>query len=298
MHNGWYQIAFERELTRPLSFARIGELRLVIVRRDPSIRVFAATCPHRGANLADGRLEGETIVCPFHGYCVHLAASGQGDFHVPEYRALSVGGMVFVLLSEAHENGFSEALEEVDLTHFFVTGFTVEARVPPELVIENAFDRRHFQAVHQLEQDLRLALVESHPGTLAVSGQLVAGFSVWQKALSSEPTGGLGFLARIFSPSICFTELSAAKRSFHVLTAATPSDDGTCSIRVSVAGPPGMDGRPPADEIFRALLRDSRMALDQDIKVWEGVAQKCTPAFTADDDLVLHYHRFCEGFLT
>ena len=30
------------------------------------------TCPHQGASLAEGWLEGETVVCPWHAWCFEL----------------------------------------------------------------------------------------------------------------------------------------------------------------------------------------------------------------------------------
>src|SRR3978361_1592759 len=179
MHKGWYQIAFERELRDPLTLVRIGELPLVVVRRPHSVRVFAAVCPHRGANLADGRLQDDQIICPFHGYAIGLGESCPGELKVPEYPSLSLGGMIFVLLSAQHDNEFAQVLWELDRSHYFVPGFSVEARVPPELVIENAFDRRHFQTVHQLGQDLGLKLSANEPHLLAVRGQMPTAINSW-----------------------------------------------------------------------------------------------------------------------
>src|ERR1700712_4181565 len=118
MHKGWYQIAFERELRDPLTLVRIGELPLVVVRRPHSVRVFAAVCPHRGANLADGRLQDDQIICPFHGYAIGLGESCPGELKVPEYPSLSLGGMIFVLLSAQHDNEFAQVLWELDRSHY------------------------------------------------------------------------------------------------------------------------------------------------------------------------------------
>jgi methylamine---glutamate N-methyltransferase subunit C len=45
---------------------------LVIVRRGDTAHVFEGRCPHRGALLADGRVEGTNLICGVHGWDYRL----------------------------------------------------------------------------------------------------------------------------------------------------------------------------------------------------------------------------------
>src|SRR5690349_18065891 len=86
--HGWYQVAFERDLQRELTPASLGATRLLLVRGE-GVRAFDATCPHRGAHLGfGGRLEGDAVRCPFHGYRIGLTAAGGHPFRAREYAAL------------------------------------------------------------------------------------------------------------------------------------------------------------------------------------------------------------------
>src|SRR4029079_10157109 len=77
--HGWFQIAFDRELTREVSPSSIGQLRLVLVRVGSEITAFDAICPHRGADLGiGGRHDRGALVCPFHGFRIGL---GQDSEH-------------------------------------------------------------------------------------------------------------------------------------------------------------------------------------------------------------------------
>ena len=40
---------------------------LVLVRRGGQVHVFGGRCPHRGALLADGGVEGANLICGVHG---------------------------------------------------------------------------------------------------------------------------------------------------------------------------------------------------------------------------------------
>jgi len=81
--NGWFAVAFARELregeVRPLHY--FGEDLVLFRTRSGHARVLDAFCPHLGAHLGHGgRVMGETLRCPFHGWqydgttgeCVHI----------------------------------------------------------------------------------------------------------------------------------------------------------------------------------------------------------------------------------
>ncbi|MGH3376520.1 MAG: Rieske 2Fe-2S domain-containing protein [Actinoallomurus sp.] len=68
--NQWYAILRSEDVgnKRPVSAKRMG--MELVVWRDTSGQVIcqSARCPHKGANLADGRLRGDTIGCPYHDF--------------------------------------------------------------------------------------------------------------------------------------------------------------------------------------------------------------------------------------
>jgi len=300
LFRGWYQVGFERELTERVTPITVGGLHLMLVRDGEGFQAYDAICPHRGANLAyGGQLEGNAIRCPFHGHRVGLGEACDGPFQVRGYRTLSVGGLVFVLLSEAHENGLTQFLECTNETYFFVQGFAIKANTPAEMVVENGFDRAHFRQVHGLKTDPDLHLVPSEHGELIVEGAFQANAfdGAWHSDDAHRASTEIGFLARIFSPNLCVSRLGDKDGHHLVISGATPNGDNSCTIRVSVAAPAGADGRAPAEQPIRALLRDSKLAYEQDMVIWEHRQPDAPSRFQADDDLVIEFHRFCNGFL-
>jgi phenylpropionate dioxygenase-like ring-hydroxylating dioxygenase large terminal subunit len=67
--NAWYVAALAREVSRqPLARTILGQ-PLVLFRTEAGTPVaLSDRCPHRGAQLAKGSLEGDALVCGYHGF--------------------------------------------------------------------------------------------------------------------------------------------------------------------------------------------------------------------------------------
>lgn len=75
--DGWYRVALSAELRRgDIRYVEALGRQMVVYRSDVDDRVhaLAAFCPHLGANLAGGCVEGGNLRCPFHGW--QLAGDG------------------------------------------------------------------------------------------------------------------------------------------------------------------------------------------------------------------------------
>jgi phenylpropionate dioxygenase-like ring-hydroxylating dioxygenase large terminal subunit len=300
MYVGWYQVAFEREVSGDIHVTAIGELPLIIVRAGNDYRTFDAICPHRGAHLGfGGELREQVIVCPFHGHEIGLGHPSPEGYCIREYATLTAGGLIFVLISQKYENGFSNVMKSLDQSHYFVPGFVLQTRVSPDIVMENAVDKRHFKYVHGVNNEPELKLQPSQQGELAIEGIFQTNHpNPWQSnAPESRNSINTRFFARVYSPAVCLTELGDGQNPYLVISAATPQPDGKCTIRVSVALAPDADGKPPSDDLIRALLRDSKISFEQDLKIWENMSTKSTLRFAKDDGLMIEYHKFCRRFV-
>lgn len=300
MYLGWYQIAYERELKEDQARVSVGEFQLMLIRSRGRLRAFDAYCPHRGADLTHGKvLDDCTIVCPFHGRHIGLGVLGEDGFAVREYRTLAIGGLIFVLFLDKLDCGLTAFLESLGAIYHFVPGFTVSIQTSPELIVENAFDRRHFFKVHGLDATPELTLAQGLAGEMIVTGHfLTTKPTPWQRQEDHyEERPEFDFCARVFSPTLCVTELGTGRERPIVLTAATPDSNGGCQVRVSVAYPAKPDGSPPDHQAIRALLRDSRTSIEQDKQIWENLSPCRVNNFVGDDDPVVEYYQFCRQFL-
>jgi nitrite reductase/ring-hydroxylating ferredoxin subunit len=80
--------------------AALGATGLVLVRRGDVVYALKETCPHAGGPLAEGHLDGDTIVCPWHGSALRLSDGavrhGPASSRQVAYRARISGEQVEV----------------------------------------------------------------------------------------------------------------------------------------------------------------------------------------------------------
>jgi phenylpropionate dioxygenase-like ring-hydroxylating dioxygenase large terminal subunit len=160
--NHWYPLLEGRELgRRPVGVERIGRRFVFWRSADGIAHAQLDRCPHLGAALSSGRVEGDRIVCPFHGFhfdrdgrCTHIPSLGR-EGRIPQ--GLAVEGFP---VREAH--GFlwlwwgSRNDVASDLPYFaqLAHGWryhtvTVDWPVHYTRAIENQLDVAHLPFVHR-----------------------------------------------------------------------------------------------------------------------------------------------------
>ena len=304
VHDGWYLAAFRSELDQEVTPLDIGDRRLVAVREDDRVRVFDATCPHRGAHLGHGgRREGDCLVCPFHGRRIGLGDSGR-HLSVAEHQVLRWGEAVFVRLSRdpAGDRGFERALKEWEGPYPLVPAVVLPVSVAPEFVVENAFDTDHFKAVHKVSGTRGMAARDGDGGELVVEGEFLMLTSPWQDERVKEQvrwetirtnTVRWGyrprFLARAFSPGLVVTEFGPPDEVHVIVTASVPTATG-CVARVAVGVRDGQRNALPS------LIAGSGKALAEDKLVWDHLDPAAPARYDARDAPVLAFRAFCAGF--
>lgn len=161
LRNDWHPVASVDQLDASpvLSVRLLGE-DLVIWRAGEQISIWQDLCVHRGAQLSLGKVVGEQLRCPYHGWtynqagrCTHIPAhpeqSPPSRAQVRRYQAAQRYGMIWACLGEPANDippfpewgmpGFAAA----------VCGPFSHIRAHGPRLIENYLDAAHFPFVHE-----------------------------------------------------------------------------------------------------------------------------------------------------
>ncbi|MFJ3943855.1 Rieske 2Fe-2S domain-containing protein [Streptomyces griseoaurantiacus] len=116
--NQWYPILQTSEIQRekPTGVRRMGEELVLWRDLDGTLVCQTARCPHKGANIGDGRLKGNTVECPYHGFrfdaegtCKVVPALGAGarvpaSLKLRTYPVREQHGLVWLWWGEEREH--------------------------------------------------------------------------------------------------------------------------------------------------------------------------------------------------
>lgn len=97
-----------RTVSIPVTELSPGQRRLVFVdgrglvlfNIDGTVYAIDNTCPHQGASLANGKLEGTRLQCPAHGLHFDLAASDTAALCLKRFPVGTADGMLTVVLED------------------------------------------------------------------------------------------------------------------------------------------------------------------------------------------------------
>src|SRR5258706_269248 len=114
----WQPIAITDEFSgtqRPVKAVRLLGESLVLYKAQNQYRLMQRHCPHRGADLAYGRIEEDGLRCSFHGWkfdaagkCVETPAEPEGSRLCEHSKTLSYpgverSGILFAYLGAGHQ---------------------------------------------------------------------------------------------------------------------------------------------------------------------------------------------------
>ena len=221
----WHPVAQSSDLARrPLERTVCGRKLVVFRDREGRAQILDARCPHRGANLARGKVVDGGIECPYHGWrfdgsgrCVRIPTQPcrvPSGFSVRAYPAIESQG--FLWTSVADDSPIGEvprfdALDQPGLRRFVVEE---EIAAPFDWWMENVLDVAHVPFTHKLTYGGKPAAIDR--------------FSVERRAddlgfsARTELRQDYGLLARLLHGSL--GELALSIRLEHWMPGATLFD--------------------------------------------------------------------------
>ena len=301
--NGWYALCQSEELAvgevRPLRY--FGRELVAFRGNDGGARVFAGHCPHLGAHLGHGgRVEGDGIRCPFHGWrfdgagCL-VEVPGLGKAPPPvrtqRYPVCECNGFVYAW---AHAAGAAPSFDVLRYredasawTPWRVNAYRV--RVHVQDMTENILDRSHFWSVHDMQppESGRFEVSFDGPRMLVDQDIQVTAVSKQGVAIRSRSTS--------CGPGLVAVEVTQGSLDLLTYITQTPIDDELTDVRLHFSM------RRLADaEATRAIAEaNDRITNDQfrqDVAIWENKIWLAKPRLSAVDGPVTRYREWFAQF--
>jgi phenylpropionate dioxygenase-like ring-hydroxylating dioxygenase large terminal subunit len=161
--NFWYPMAMTQELTdQPLKVRALGQDFVVFRDTEGQARCLSNTCTHRGGSLSGGKVQGDCIQCPYHGWqfdgegrCHRIPSLGPdakipGRTRIDAYPVAEKFGLVLAFLGDLPE---AERPPVIDVKEWGQEGWRptlvgYEVKGNYERSIENGIDPAHNEYVH------------------------------------------------------------------------------------------------------------------------------------------------------
>jgi phenylpropionate dioxygenase-like ring-hydroxylating dioxygenase large terminal subunit len=161
LKNAWYAAAWSPEVGRDLLKRVIMDQAILFYRKEDGTAVAMSNrCGHRFAPLHLGKLEGDTVACPYHG--IRYDSSGKcvfnpnGNQHIPPAKVQTFplverSGVLWIWPGEAELADPSQLpdvsyLEDTQ-QYAAVTGY-LQVRANYRYIIDNLLDNAHLNTVH------------------------------------------------------------------------------------------------------------------------------------------------------
>ncbi len=162
--NFWYPMATSEELLedKPLKVRALGQDFVVFRDSEGVARCLSNTCTHRGGSLAGGKIQGDCVQCPYHGWhfngegeCTRIPSLGPNPSipsrtRIDAYPVQETYGLIFAFLGDLPENERPPILPvpEWEQEGWRPTMQHYDVRGNYERSIENGLDPAHNEFVH------------------------------------------------------------------------------------------------------------------------------------------------------
>jgi nitrite reductase/ring-hydroxylating ferredoxin subunit len=299
--NGWFAVAWSKDLVpgdvRAIHY--FGEDLVLFRSRSGQARVLDAYCVHLGAHLgAGGRVMGETIRCPFHGwqydgesgkcvaipYCEHIPERAR----VRTWPVQEKNGMIFAWFhsrGEAPSWDFPEIPELVDPEWSAPRTFEVELPAHVQDTHENNNDPVHFHFVHGMlgvpESEISFADDGRTYRTVSHQEQQTP-FGTFKTSLVRE-SWGLGLVA--------IRTVGIPDAGLLLYSSTTPIESNRVMSRWLLTATSNM-----VDIAGEEFMKGVTEGVMSDMPIWRNKVHRAKPVFCAADRYLAEFRKWARQF--
>jgi len=301
MPAGWYCVAYSDELAPgEVKSVRYFGRELVLARTESGkAMVTDPHCPHLGAHMAAGKIIGERIACPFHGWEFGVEGRCERipyDERIPSKARLQTwlheerDGFLFVYFDPANrsprENRVPSELGDSKWRGIMRRKeWTI--RTHPQELFENGLDTAHFEFVHGIGQPLSSDIHEFDDGTWSAHHRYERG--LFGLRMPADLT------IRYCEPGVHLTTVEIGRLAVFIVAAVTPIDEETQHQRVAYFGSANVPW-PIREAMVSLLAFETSRQFEQDIPIWESKVYLENPVLCSNDGDIARIRRWFAQF--
>ncbi|WP_158942570.1 Rieske 2Fe-2S domain-containing protein [Streptomyces sp. ERV7] len=302
-------MALSRELApgRVLTRRFAGEDVVLYRTGDGRPHAVRPYCPHLGAHLGSGTVEGGNLVCPFHrfafapdGTCVHAPGGPAPRARLEHHPLRERNG--FVLVWRGHDaTPPAWEIPEAPAADITPTAYwTADVFTHVQDLAENAIDYRHLPALHGVAVE-EIAPPRAEGPCLAGRLRMAPQRLPAMKKLMGDYSYALAGLGYFRTE----TSLPPLGLAIHMWAMNTPIAPRHTRMLVAVACTAAEQPQPSALPLLRrplyrgvarAMLWAAAGALRDDVKIWNIKRYEPRPRLAAGDEAIGYYRRWACQF--
>jgi phenylpropionate dioxygenase-like ring-hydroxylating dioxygenase large terminal subunit len=246
LKNDWHVVASSQDL-QPEKILKVRLLGqdVVLWRSGDKAVAWEDRCPHRGASLALGWMDGDTLVCPYHGFafdksgnCVHIpshpdttpSASAQSKACVKTFHVQERYGLIWVCLGTPEQDIVSFPEWNDPNCHKYFYGPSLY-KCSAFRALENFIDVNHFPFVHEGLGDPSYAKINDYKVEMKSDGIHISDVNSWENDPMIKGKMNfykLGFHVLRPLTAILFREVAA--EPLVIFYSITPVDNEECLV--------------------------------------------------------------------
>ncbi len=278
---GWHVIGKPEDFSNEPQMLNYFGVRLAAYRgEDGNVIVLDAYCPHMGADLSKGTVNGNSLVCPFHswswgsdGVCDHIpyASKIPGKAVIGSWPTLEKNGLVMVWNDPEHNAPIPEQepepVEGIDgdeWTDWMMAQFPIHSHCRE--LVDNMADYAHFGPVHYTDVKSFSNKQQGHTFTQDMVGG---------NPLLTEGEVLMTTIARYEGPAYMVTKMTGMMdnqaMNVNLLVSHIPVDTGKFIINFGVR----MQKNPQLSEkqnnaMVEEYTQQTITSFEQDVELWDN----------------------------
>ena len=308
---GWFALGYGADLEEGAvepGFA-FGQHTVLFRTRDGQAHVADAFCPHLGAHLGHGgRVEGETIVCPFHGWrfdgdgvcrsIPYASTMPRRVAHGPclfSYPVQERNGMVWAWYHPRRVPPLFDldTVPEIgDAAWSEPERYEWDVPAPIQETAENPIDVAHFVTVH--------GTAEMPRASITFDGHRRANHLVCKVPAIDEHgnvdlmrTADMDLVTRSCGPGMSTQTFELGAKTV-MLATVTPITSARSKIRFAFTKPKA--ARPQYEMLASALIAEIVRQMQQDLPIWEHKICRARPILCDGDGPIAKHRRWFAQF--